>query len=154
MQKITPHLWFDKQAKEAAEYYVSVFGNGSKIKNLTTISDTPSGDVVIVTFELQGQEFMAISAGPLFKFNEAISFIVNCDTQEEIDHYWSKLSAVPESEQCGWCKDKFGLSWQIVPTAMGEMMSSGTPEQLARVTQAFLKMKKFDIAALKAAYEG
>ena len=154
MQKITPHLWFDKQAKEAAEYYVSVFGEGSKVTSVQTIHDTPSGDADIVTFTLRGQDFMAISAGPLFKFTEAISFIVSCDTQEEVDHFWSKLSAHPESEQCGWCKDKFGLSWQVVPTAMGEMMSKGTPEQMGRVTQAFLKMKKFDIAALRAAYEG
>ena len=97
---------------------------------------------------------MLLSAGPLFKFNEAISFIVYCDTQEEIDYYWGKLSAVPEAEQCGWLKDKYGLSWQIVPTAMGDMLKNKDKEKLARVTEAFLKMKKFDIAALKRAYEG
>lgn len=154
MQKITPHLWFDTQAKEAAEYYVSVFGQDSKIHSVQTIRETPSGDAHIVSFSLRGQDFMAISAGPLFKFNEAISFMVNCDTQEEVDYFWSKLSAVPESEQCGWCKDQFGLSWQIVPIAMGKMMSTGTPEQMARVTQAFLKMKKFNIAELQKAFEG
>ena len=303
MQKITPHLWFDKDAKEAAELYTSAFPE-SKIKNITTIQDTPSGSVDIVTFELFGMEFQAISAGPLFKFNpsvsfmvnidpsrekdalekidalweklsqggtvlmplqqypfsqrygwlqdkyglswqlilsnpegeerppivpsllfvgdvcgkaeeaihfytsvfsprgeskvgnlaryaqgqepdkegtlmfadfmllgqwfaamdsayehpfafnEAISFIVHCDTQAEIDYYWDKLSAVPEAEACGWLKDKYGLSWQIVPTAMGEMMSNGSAEQIARVTEAFLKMKKFDIEILEQAYKG
>jgi len=303
MQKITPHLWFDKDAKEAAELYTSAFPE-SKIKNITTIQDTPSGSVDIVTFELFGMEFQAISAGPLFKFNpsvsfmvnidpsrekdalekidalweklsqggtvlmplqqypfsqrygwlqdkyglswqlilsnpegeerppivpsllfvgdvcgkaeeaihfytsvfsprgeskvgnlaryaqgqepdkegtlmfadfmllgqwfaamdsayehpfafnEAISFIVPCDTQAEIDYYWDKLSAVPEAEACGWLKDKYGLSWQIVPTAMGEMMSNGSAEQIARVTEAFLKMKKFDIEILEQAYKG
>lgn len=154
MQKITPHLWFDKEAKEAADFYVSVFsGRGkAKIKNLTTIHNTPSGSVDVVTFELLGQEFMAISAGPLFKFNESVSFMVYCDTQEEIDYYWEKLSAVPEAEQCGWLKDKYGLSWQVVPTALGEMMKGQDEKKTARVTEAFLKMKKFDIKALKRAY--
>jgi len=300
MQKITPHLWFDKEAKEAVEFYTSVFPD-SKITNTTTLHDTPSGDTDILSFELAGQSFMAISAGPLFKFNpsvsffvnfdpsrdknaqenidilwdnlsqggvalmplqqypfsqrygwvqdkyglswqlilsnpegeerpvivpsllfvgtvagraeeainfylsvfkdskmgtiqrysagqepdkegtvmfaecmlfgqwfaamdsahmhdfafnEAISFIVNCDNQEEIDYYWDKLSAVPEAEQCGWLKDRFGLSWQVAPTAMDEMMKNGTNEQIARLTQAFLPMKKFDLAELKKAYEG
>ncbi len=153
MPKITPHLWFDKEAKEAAEFYTSVFPR-SKIKNTTTIQNTPSGSVDIVSLELLGQDFMLISAGPLFKFNEAISFMVHCDTQHEIDYYWEKLSAVPEAEQCGWLKDKFGLSWQIVPTAMEEMMKDKDPARLARVTEAFLKMKKFDLTALKQAYDG
>jgi predicted 3-demethylubiquinone-9 3-methyltransferase (glyoxalase superfamily) len=293
MQKITPHLWFDKEAKEAAEFYTSVF-RGSKITNVTTLHDTPSGDCDVVSFELSGQPFMAISAGPLFKFNpsisfhvkcktkdevdaiwerlseggtvlmelgeypwsqrygwtqdryglswqvifvgeseikqkmtpalmfvgdvcgkaeeavnfyasvfpnakvdhilrygkgeepdregtvkyaaftlegqefgamesahkhnfnfnEAISFMVYCNTQEEIDYYWAKLSAVPGAEQCGWLKDKYGLSWQIVPTGMGEMMRSGNAEKIARVTEAVLKMKKFDIAELEKAYKG
>ena len=291
MQKIVPHLWFDKEAKEATALYTSLFDN-SKIKNVTTITGTPSGDSDIVTFNLAGQEFMAISAGPYFKlnpsisffvvfdtekeietvwntlieggkalmpyntypwankygwlqdkyglswqlswsehhqfaqkitpllmftgavagktkeaietyasifpnskvemampyekgegdtegfikharftlsgqdfmamdssrlhefnFNEAISFVVNCDTQEEIDYYWGKLSAVPQAEQCGWLKDKYGVSWQIVPSIMNEMMTSGNAEKIARVTQAFLKMKKFDIETLKQAYE-
>jgi predicted 3-demethylubiquinone-9 3-methyltransferase (glyoxalase superfamily) len=298
--KITPHLWFDKEARAAAEFYTSAFGNGSKITNITTLHDTPSGDADSVSFELAGQPFMAISAGPFFKFNpsvsfmvnfdpsrdedarkhldalweklsaggmalmpldrypfserfgwvadkyglswqlilsnpggeerpfivpallfvgdvcgkaeeaasfylsvfkdsrqgtvfrygkgqepeqegtvmfsdfmlegqwfaamdsagehnfefnEAISFIVSCDTQAEIDHYWAKLSAIPEAEQCGWLKDRYGLSWQIVPTAMNEMMSRGTREQIDRVTQAFLPMRKLDIAQLKKAYE-
>lgn len=291
-QTITPHFWFDKEAKEATALYASLFAD-SKVTNITTITGTPSGDCDIVTFTLSGQEFMAISAGPYFKlnpsislfvvfdneaeikkvwnklidggkalmpydtypwahkygwlqdkyglswqlswsehhkmeqkitpflmftkdmagkakeaietyvrifpdsktdmlvpyakddgdtegfikhsrftldgqsfmamdsslqhdfsFNEAVSFIVYCQTQKEIDYYWEKLSAVPESEQCGWLKDKYGVSWQIVPTAMNEMMASGDKEKIARVTQAFLKMKKFDIAALKKAYEG
>lgn len=291
-QKITPHLWFDKEAREAAEFYTSLFPN-SKVTSLTTLHDTPSGDSEIVSFTLDGQSFMGISAGPLFKFNpsisfvvklntkdevdrmwhklteggmvmmelgsypwserygwlqdkfglswqleytaegeirqriipalmfvgevygkaedalnfyfsvfktgkvdhivrfgkgeepdregmvkyadfslfgqrfratesaydhafafnEAVSFMVKCDTQQEIDRYWEKLSAVPEAEQCGWLKDKYGVSWQIVPTAMDEMMGSGDPEKIARVTQAFLQMKKFDIAALQKAYE-
>jgi predicted 3-demethylubiquinone-9 3-methyltransferase (glyoxalase superfamily) len=297
---ITPHLWFDKEAKEAAEFYASIFPD-SKITNVTTLHDTPSGDCDVVSFALSGQPFMAISAGPLFKFNpsvsfilnfdpskdkrarenvdavwdklsqggtalmpldkypfserygwvqdkyglswqlilsdskgeerpfitpslmfvgavcgkaeeasnfhlsvfkdtkrgiiarypkgmepdregtimftdfmlenqwfaamdsarehnfsfnEAISFMVSCDRQEEIDYYWEKLSAVPEAEQCGWLKDKYGLSWQVVPAGMDEMMRSGSKEQIARVTEAFLKMKKFDLAALKQAYDG
>ncbi|MHC0038773.1 VOC family protein [Pseudoneobacillus sp. C159] len=299
-QTIVPHLWYEREAKEAAEFYTSIFPD-SKVTNVTTIRNTPSGDSDIVSFELWGQKFMAISAGPFFKinpsvsfivnfdpsrekdasdkldevwnklseggtalmplgqypfsekfgwiqdkyglswqlilsnpegeerpaivpsllfvgdncgkaeeaiqfylsvfknakqgqltrypkgmepdkegtimftdfslenhwfaamdsahqhnfkFNEAISFIVYCDNQEEIDHYWDKLSAVPESEQCGWLKDQYGLSWQIVPSDMNEMMSKSTPEQLARITKAFLKMKKFDLAELKKAYEG
>ncbi|WHY88239.1 VOC family protein [Neobacillus novalis] len=299
-QKIVPHLWYDKEAKEAAEFYASIFPD-SKITDVTSIHNTPSGDSCLVTFELWGQKFMAISAGPFFKinpslsfivnfdrsrdkdarekidevwnrlseggtalmpleqypfserygwiqdkyglswqliltkpegeerpaivpsllfvgdqcghaeeaisfylsvfknstqglivrytkgmepdkegtimfsdfslenqwfvamdsahehkfsFNEAISFMVYCDTQEEIDYYWEKLSAVPEAEQCGWLKDKFGISWQIVPSEMDAMMSKGTPEQLARVTQAFLKMKKFDLVELQKAYKG
>ena len=153
LQKIVPHLWYDKEAKQAAEFYCSVFPD-SEITNVTTLHDTPGGDADVVSFELFGQPFMAISAGPLFKFNESISFIVRCDSQKEIDEYWAKLSAHPESEQCGWLKDKFGLSWQIVPTVMDEMMKSAGPAQMARVTQAFLQMKKFDIAALQRAYDG
>lgn len=292
MNQITPHLWYDTQAVEAAEFYAATFPD-SKVNNVTTIRDTPSGDADIVSFELFAQPFMAISAGPLFKFtpaisflvacetpgqvdaywnrlseggealmpldsysfserygwtqdkfglswqvmltgdeaaqpitpmllfvgdvsgraeeaiteyarlfpeskvgdvmrheagdepevagtikhaaftlnnqgfaamdsarmhdfafNEAISFIVNCDTQADVDHYFDSLSAVPESEQCGWLKDKFGLSWQVVPTAMGDMLANGTEEQVARLTEAFLKMKKFDISELQAAFTG
>lgn len=153
MQKIVPNLWFDKEAKEAAEFYASIFPD-SKIANVTTLHDTPSGDVDIVSFELSGQPFMAISAGPLFKFNESISFIVRCDTQEEIDYFWEKLSADPEAEQCGWLKDKYGLSWQIDPTRMDEMLASGTAAQVGRVTQALLPMKKLDLAELERAYAG
>jgi predicted 3-demethylubiquinone-9 3-methyltransferase (glyoxalase superfamily) len=153
-QKIVPHLWFDKEAQEAAEFYISVFKD-SRSKSTTTLHDTPSGTVDIVTFELFGQEFMAISAGPLFKFNESISFIVKCDTQEEIDFYWEKLTRDGRQEiECGWLKDKYGLSWQIVPTMMDAMMQSKDTERLVRVTQAFLKMKKFDISLLQSAYDG
>jgi len=301
MQKILPHLWFDTQAKEAAAFYVSVFGKGSKVTNVTTLHDTPGGDCDVVGFDLAGYSFMSISAGPLFKFkpsisfmlnfdpssdkdarqhldalweklsdggiplmpldkypfserygwikdkygvtwqliltkpegeprpfiipslmftgdmtgkageaidfyvsvfkdskrgmsapyppgaapekdaklmfaevmlekqwftamdsghmhtfgfNEAISLIVRCESQEEIDYYWNKLSAVPESEQCGWLKDKYGVSWQIVPASMDEMMTSGDDEAIARVTQAFMPMKKFDLATLQKAYDG
>ena len=149
-QKITPHLWFDKEAKEAAEFYASIFPN-SKITNVTTIHDTPSGDCDIVSFELSGQQFMAISAGPLFKFNESISFMVYCDTQEEIDYYWEKLSAVPEAEQCGWVKDRFGLSWQIVPRQLTRLLSDPEPARARRAFEAMMRMKRIDIAALERA---
>jgi predicted 3-demethylubiquinone-9 3-methyltransferase (glyoxalase superfamily) len=152
-QKIVTHLWFDKEAKEAAEFYCSVFPD-SKITNVRTIHDTPSGDCDVVSFTIFGQSFIGISAGPLFKFNESISFMVYCDTQDEIDYYWEKLSAVPEAEQCGWLKDKYGLSWQIIPAVFDEMMQSSDSERVERVTQAFLKMKKFSIAALQSAYDG
>ena len=152
-QKIVPHLWFDKEAREAAIFYGSVFPD-SGITNITTLHNTPSGDCDIVSFTLLGQQFMAISAGPLFKFNPSISFIVYCDDQSEIDYYWEKLSAVPQAEQCGWLKDKYGVSWQIVPTDMDKMMQDQDPERAARVTRAFLKMKKFDLAMLRRAYEG
>ena len=151
MPRITSHLWFDKEATEAAKFYTSIF-MGSKIKNTTTLHNTPSGSVDIVTIELLGQEFTLISAGPLFKFNDAISFMVHCDTQEEIDYYWEKLSADPKAEQCGWLKDKFGLSWQIVPTVMDEMLKDKDQRKIAAVTEAFLKMKKFDIARLRNVY--
>ena len=151
-QKITPHLWFDKEALEAAEFYTAVFPD-SKIKDTAVLHNTPSGTVDVVTIELLGQEFTLISGGPYFKFNESISFIVHCDTQEEIDYYWEKLSAHPESEQCGWLKDRYGLSWQIVPTVMDMMLKDTDKDKVARVTEAFLQMKKFDIARLKEAYE-
>ncbi len=151
---IVPHLWFDTQAREAAEFYASIFP-GSRVTHVTTIHDTPSGDADIVSFELAGQPFMAISAGPAFTFNESVSFIVKCDTQEEIDYYWERLTADGgEESMCGWLKDKFGLSWQVVPAVMDEMMDGKDPEATARVTQAFLQMKKFDIAALERARQG
>ena len=153
-QKLVPHLWFDHQAREAAEFYASVFEN-SWVESSVTLEGTPSGSVEVVTFFVLGQEFQAISAGPLVPFNESISFMVKCDTQQEIDYYWDKLTADGGQEvECGWLKDKFGLSWQIVPAVMDEMMQSGDPVALARITQAFLKMKKFDIAALVRAFEG
>jgi predicted 3-demethylubiquinone-9 3-methyltransferase (glyoxalase superfamily) len=152
-QQIVPHLWFDKDAREAAEFYASVFPD-SKVTDVYTMHDTPSGEVDVVSFELLGQPFMAISAGPLFQFSEAISFMVNCETQDEIDYFWEKLSADPEAEQCGWLKDKYGLSWQIVPSHLEEMMSSGNAEQVARLQQAFMPMKKLVIADLESAYAG
>ena len=152
MQKITPFLWFDKEARAAAEFYTSVF-NDAKIIDSTTLENTPSGTVEIITIELFGQEYQLMSAGPFVKINEAISFVVNCDTQKEIDHYWERLSADPNAEACGWLKDKFGVSWQIVPSIMHEMQKSKDKKKLARVTEAFLKMKKFDIASLQRAYD-
>lgn len=153
--KIVPHLWFDKEAKEAANYYVSIFPN-SRVTNVQTIGGTPTGDVDIVSFELSGQPFMAISGGPAFKFNEAVSFIVYCADQAEIDRYWDKLTqgGDPKAQQCGWLKDKYGLSWQVVPTRMDEMLAKGSKEQVNRVTEVFLPMKKFDLAALERAYAG
>lgn len=161
-QRITPLLMFTQDkagmAKAAMEYYVSVFPN-SKI-DMESPYEEGEGDKVgylkHARFNLDGNNFMAMdSSGPHeFKFNEAVSFVVSCDTQEDIDYYWEKLSAVPESEQCGWCKDQFGVSWQIVPSNMEKLMSSGDKEKTARVTQAFLKMKKFDIAKLEEAAEG
>jgi predicted 3-demethylubiquinone-9 3-methyltransferase (glyoxalase superfamily) len=148
MQKIAPFLWFDKEAGEAARFYTSVF-KGSRIKNSTTLHNSPSGTVEIFTIELLGQEFTLIAAGPLFKFNESISFVVHCGTQQEIDYYWEKLSADPKAEQCGWLKDKYGVSWQIQPTVLGKMLRDKDHRKVARVTEAFLRMKKFDIAALK-----
>ena len=153
--KITPHLWFAKEAKEAAAFYCSVFPK-SKITDVSTIDGvpTPGGDCDIVSFELGGQPFMAISAGPMFKFSEAISFLIPCETQAEVDYYWEKLAADPQTGQCGWLKDKFGLSWQVWPRVIGDMVAKGAPEQVARVTKAMLTMKKFDIAALETAYRG
>lgn len=152
--KIVPFLWYDTQALEAAQLYTSIFKD-SRIKTIHTVEGTPSGTIQEVAFELFGQEFMAMSAGPLFKFNESISFIVYCDTQEEIDEYWQALTTDGGQEsECGWLKDKFGLSWQILPSTLNAMMSSGDPAKTGRVTQAFLQMKKLDIAALQRAYDG
>ncbi len=151
--RIVPHLWFDREAREAAEFYCAVFPD-SRITDITILHDTPSGTVESVSFELLGQPFMAISAGPLFRFTEAVSFVVLCDTQEEIDYYWQRLSAVPEAEQCGWVKDRYGLSWQVVPAVLGEMLRDPDPRAVARVTAAFLRMKKLDIATLQAAFAG
>jgi predicted 3-demethylubiquinone-9 3-methyltransferase (glyoxalase superfamily) len=152
MQKITPFLWFDNEAGVAAKFYTSIFKD-SEIISTTMLENTPSGTVEIITVKLFGQEFQLMSAGPLFKFNESISFVVSCETQQEIDDYWEKLSAVPQAEQCGWLKDKYGVSWQIVPAVMFEMQKTNDKQKLARVTEAFLQMKKFDIAALQQAYD-
>ncbi|MEX0648010.1 MAG: VOC family protein [Balneolaceae bacterium] len=160
-QKITPHLWFDKQAEEAAEYYVSVFGKNSGIDLVTRFSDEgqeihgmEEGTVMTVNFRLRGQSFVALNGGPLFKFNEAVSFVVNCEGQEEVDYFWDKLSAHPEAEQCGWLKDKFGLSWQIVPVGWEHMLRDEDEEKVRRVTRAMLQMKKLDLKALEGAYNG
>jgi predicted 3-demethylubiquinone-9 3-methyltransferase (glyoxalase superfamily) len=153
MKKITPFLWFDKNLKEITDFYISVFPE-AKLTSNGALSDTPSGNVEMATLEIFGQELSLMTAGPMFKFTEAISFVVRCENQEEIDYYWSKLSAVPKAEQCGWLKDKYGLSWQIVPAVMDKMMSSGDKEKIGRVTQAFLKMKKFDIETLEKAFNG
>ena len=150
MKKITPFLWFDDNAEEAMNFYVSIFKN-SKILN---VSRGPDGKVFTASFELDGQELSVLNGGPHFKFNESISMFVNCETQQEVDYFWEKLTADGGEEvQCGWLKDKFGLSWQIVPTALGELMGSGTPEQSKRVMDAMLQMKKLDIAGLQRAYE-
>jgi predicted 3-demethylubiquinone-9 3-methyltransferase (glyoxalase superfamily) len=153
MQKITPFLWFDKEAGEAAKFYTSVFKE-SKVRSSTKIENSPSGTAEVISLELLGQEFKLISGGPYFKFTEAISFMVNCGTQEEIDYYWDKLSADPKAEQCGWLKDKYGLSWQIVPTVLTEMLQDKDKKKVASVTETFLKMKKLDIAKLQKAYRG
>ena len=160
MQKITPFLWFDDQAEEAAKFYVSLFKN-SKILSVTrydkegaNAAGRPEGSAMTVAFRLNGQDFVALNGGPIFKFTEAISFVVNCENQEEVDTLWKKLSAHPQAEQCGWLKDKYGLSWQIVPTELGELLSDKDPQKAGRVMKAMLQMKKIDIAGLKKASEG
>lgn len=161
MNKMSTCLWFDKEAEEAANLYISVFKNG-KINSIARygkegfeIHGRPEGSVMVVEFEVNGQEFMALNGGPIFKFNESVSLVVHCETQKEIDDYWQKLTANGGQEsQCGWLKDKFGLSWQITPTALRKMMAAGTKEQNERVVAAYMKMKKFDIAALERAFAG
>lgn len=162
MQKISPHLWFEKQAEEAAEFYISVFKNGRILrksyygKEGFDIHGMAEGTLMTVEFELEGQTFIGLNGGPIFKFNEAISFMINCDTQDEIDHYWEKLSAGgdPSAQQCGWLKDKFGLSWQVTPTVLSEMMHDKDEKKVARATKAMLQMKKLNISELQAAYNG
>jgi len=155
MQKITPFLWFDNQAEEAANFYVSIFKN-SKIGTVSRYGDAgpgPKGTVMLVTFQLEGEEFIALNGGPLFKFTEAISLSVNCQSQEEVDELWEKLSEGGEKGSCGWLKDKYGLSWQINPTVLGEMLNDKDPEKSTRVMRAMLQMDKIDIGKLKEAYE-
>jgi predicted 3-demethylubiquinone-9 3-methyltransferase (glyoxalase superfamily) len=152
MKKITPFLWFDKNLKDITDFYLSVFPE-AKLTSNGELSDTPSGNVEMATLTIFDQELSLMTAGPMFKFNEAISFVIKCEDQKEIDYYWEKLIAGGGSEsQCGWLKDKYGLSWQVVPSAMDEMMASGEKEKIGKVTQAFLKMKKFDIAKLEEAF--
>jgi predicted 3-demethylubiquinone-9 3-methyltransferase (glyoxalase superfamily) len=153
-QKITTFLWFDKQAEEAANHYVSIFKN-SRVLSVTRYGDAgpgPKGSAMTVKFQLEGQEFIALNGGPHFKFTEAISLLVDCDTQKEVDELWSRLSAGGEEGQCGWLKDKFGLSWQIIPSALFRLLQDPAPEKSKRVMEAMLQMKKIDIAGLEQAY--
>jgi predicted 3-demethylubiquinone-9 3-methyltransferase (glyoxalase superfamily) len=161
VQKITPCLWFDRQAEEAAGFYTAIFPN-SRITLVTRYADTGhevnrglAGTVMTVAFELDGQPFTALNGGPVFRFNEAISFQINCATQEEVDHYWERLSDGGDAaaQQCGWLKDRYGVSWQVVPTILHELISDSNSERAQRVTAALLQMKKLDIAALQRAYE-
>lgn len=156
MQKITPFLWFNDNAEEAMNFYVSVF-KSSKILSVTRYGDAgpgPKGTVMTATFELEGQPFHALDGGPQFAFTEAISFFVNCNTQADVDELWERLSEGGEKSQCGWLKDKYGLSWQIIPSALMEMMRDKDPQKSQRVMAAMLQMTKIDIARLKQAYEG
>jgi len=155
MQKITPFLWFDDKAEEAMNFYVSIFKNSKRgrISRYGEAGPGPKGTVMVATFQLEGQEFMALNGGPHFKFTEAISLVVNCETQDEVDGFWEKLSEGGSKGQCGWLKDKYGLSWQIVPTALGELMSDPDPEKSKRVMTAMLQMAKLDISGLKRAYD-
>jgi len=160
MQKITPFLWFDNQAEEAAEFYTSLFPN-SKILSVARYdkagaeaSGRPEGSAMTVAFQLDGQDFTALNGGPVFKFTEAVSFAVSCDTQEEVDKYWEALSAHREAEQCGWLKDKYGLSWQIILKQLGELLGDKDPERVGRAMQAMLSMKKIDIQKMKDAADG
>lgn len=152
-QKVTPFLWFDTQAEEAANFYISIFKN-SKIGKTSRYGEAgpgPKGSVMVISFQLEGLEFTALNGGPQFKFTPAISLMVNCDTQEEVDHFWEKLSAGGRKDRCGWLQDKYGLSWQIVPTALSRLMSTPDREKANRVMQAMLKMDKLDIATLERA---
>jgi predicted 3-demethylubiquinone-9 3-methyltransferase (glyoxalase superfamily) len=156
MPQITPNLWFDTQSEEAAEFYVSVFPN-SKITNVSYYGEAgprPAGTVLTVVFVLDGQEFTAINGGPEFTFDEAVSFLINCADQEEVDYYWDKLSEGGEESQCGWLKDKYGLSWQVVPAAMDELFTDPDPARADRAMKAMLGMRKLDVAALQAAADG
>ena len=156
MEKISPFLWFDANAEEAVNLYVSVFQN-SKITQTSRYPDGspgPAGEVMTITFELDGRQFTALNGGPEFKFNESISLLVNCENQEEVDRLWDKLSEGGEQQQCGWLLDSFGLSWQIIPTALGKLLGDSDPDKAGRVMQAMLKMNKIDISALEDAYNG
>jgi predicted 3-demethylubiquinone-9 3-methyltransferase (glyoxalase superfamily) len=160
IQRITPFLWFDTQAEEAVNFYVSIFPN-SRVRGSARYDEEaapaagrPRGSVMTVQFELDGQEFIALNGGPLFKFTEAISFVVNCETQEDVDHFWQQLAAGGQPVQCGWLKDRFGVSWQVVPTVLAQMLQDKDPEKGKRVMAAMLKMAKLDIAALTRAHGG
>ncbi len=156
MQKITPCLWFDTQGEEAAQFYISVFKN-SKILNISRYGEAgpgPEGQVLTVSFELDGQEFTALNGGPEFKFSEAVSFQVSCDSQDEVDRFWNRLSDGGEEGPCGWLKDKYGLSWQIVPSILGELLGGPDARRSQQAMKAMLQMKKLDIRALQEAYDG
>ncbi len=155
MNKITPFLWFDNNLEEAMNFYASVFKN-SKIRNVSRYNEAgsgPAGKVFTATFELEGQQFMGLNGGPMFKFTEAVSFFVNCETQEEIDDYWEKLTAGGEESRCGWLKDKFGLSWQIIPANLGQLLGNPDPKKAKNAMNAMLKMGKLNIAELERASE-
>jgi predicted 3-demethylubiquinone-9 3-methyltransferase (glyoxalase superfamily) len=155
MPKITPFLWFNDQAEEAMNFYASIFKNAKKgaISRCGEGGPGPKGSVMSVTFQLEGQDFMALNGGPHFSFTPAISMFVNCETQEEVDHYWEKLSEGGSQERCGWLKDKFGLSWQIVPAVLGKLLGDKNPSKSSSVMNAMLQMRKLDIARLQQAYE-
>jgi predicted 3-demethylubiquinone-9 3-methyltransferase (glyoxalase superfamily) len=148
-QKITPFLWFDNNAEQAMQFYTSIFKD-SRIKNVHRVGD----QLLTGTFELNGQEFMVLNGGPRYKFTEAVSLFVKCETQEEVDEYWDKLVEGGQEQPCGWLKDRFGLSWQIIPKALGELLGDKDPARANRVMDAMLKMKKIEVAKLRAAYEG
>jgi predicted 3-demethylubiquinone-9 3-methyltransferase (glyoxalase superfamily) len=155
MQKITPFLWFDDQAEEAMNFYVSLFKN-SKVVSITRYGDEgpgPKGTVMVASFQLDGQEFLALNGGPQFTFSPAVSFVVNCETQSEVDEFWEKLSQGGEKNQCGWLQDKYGLSWQVVPTILSKLLQDKDAEKSGRVMKAMLQMTKIDINGLKQAYE-
>ena len=154
--RITPFLWFDQNAEEAVDFYLSVFKNSRRVSELRNIADAPvpKGSVLVVSFELDGQRFTALNGGPAFHFNESISFVVRCDSQQEVDDYWSKLSAGGSEVQCGWLKDKFGLSWQVVPSELPQMLTGAEGASLDRMMTAIMAMKKFDLATLKRARSG
>ena len=156
MQKITPFLWFDGKAEEAMNFYISIFKN-SKVGRVTRYGEAgpgPKGTVMSATFQLEGQEFMALNGGPQFTFTPAISFFVNCETQQEVDELWEKLIEGGKKDRCGWLKDKYGLSWQIIPSALGKMLGDKDPEKSKRVMEAMLQMDKIEIKGLQEAYKG
>ncbi len=156
MQKITPFLWFDNQAEEAVQFYTSIFKN-SKIGDVTRYGEAgpgPAGSVMIVSFQIEGQEFTALNGGPEYQFTPAISFYVSCETQEEVDYYWEKLGQGGKEVQCGWLTDQFGVSWQIVPVGLTRLMSDPDPEKVGRVAQALYQMVKIDLNKLEQAYQG
>jgi predicted 3-demethylubiquinone-9 3-methyltransferase (glyoxalase superfamily) len=153
MQKITPFLWFDGKAEEAMNFYVSIFKN-SKVMSVNRAGPGPDAPVFSVTFQLEGQEFYALNGGPQYSFTPAVSFFINCETQAEVDDLWGKLTAGGQEQPCGWLKDKYGLSWQVIPSRLGQLMRDKDPAKAERVVQAMLKMKKIDIRGLEQACEG